>query len=159
MVKRQEVLRVVNLKKYFPLHRGLLSSIVSRSRATVRAVDGISFSVGKEEILGFVGESGCGKSTMSRAILRLIEPTSGQIHYDGIEVTSLSRGELKKVDLCRSFLEPNHLLLWDEPMNYIDLDSREEIEEVLLLEEPTMLFVEHDRAFVERVATAVLELG
>lgn len=96
-MKQQEVLRVVNLKKYFPLHRGLLSSIASRARGFVRAVDGISFSVGKEEILGFVGESGCGKSTMSRTILRLIEPTSGQIRYDDIEVTSLSRRELKSL--------------------------------------------------------------
>ena len=72
---------------------------------------------------------------------------------------TFSMGELKKVDLTRSFLRPHHLLLWDEPMNYIDLDSREDIEEVLLREQPTMLFVEHDRWFVEHIATAVLDLG
>jgi lincosamide and streptogramin A transport system ATP-binding/permease protein len=72
---------------------------------------------------------------------------------------TFSQGERKKVDLCRSFLDPAHLLLWDEPMNYIDLTSREQIEEVVLSFEPTMLFVEHDRWFVERTATAVIELG
>ena len=75
------------------------------------------------------------------------------------ELETFSMGELKKVDLTRSFLKPHHLLLWDEPMNYVDLDSREDIEEVILAEQPTMIFVEHDRWFVERIATAVLDLG
>ena len=72
---------------------------------------------------------------------------------------TFSQGERKKVDLCRSFLDAQHLLLWDEPMNYIDLMSREQIEEVILHYQPTMLFVEHDRWFIERVATGVVELG
>jgi lincosamide and streptogramin A transport system ATP-binding/permease protein len=72
---------------------------------------------------------------------------------------TFSQGELKKVDLCRSFLDPTHLLLWDEPMNYIDLMSREQIEAVVLKYEPTMLFVEHDRWFIDRIATGVVELG
>lgn len=71
---------------------------------------------------------------------------------------TFSRGERKKVDLCRSFLREGHLWLWDEPMNYIDLLSREQIEEVVLEYEPTMLFVEHDRRFVVNVATRVMEL-
>jgi lincosamide and streptogramin A transport system ATP-binding/permease protein len=72
---------------------------------------------------------------------------------------TFSMGERKKVDLCRSFLGPAHLLVWDEPMNYVDLDSREDVEEVILREEPTLLFVEHDRRFVERIATDVIELA
>lgn len=72
---------------------------------------------------------------------------------------TFSQGQRKKVDLCRSFLAPAHLLIWDEPLNYIDLSSRAMIEEVILEHQPTLLFVEHDRRFVERVATAVLELG
>lgn len=71
---------------------------------------------------------------------------------------TFSQGQRKKVDLCRSFLAPAHLLIWDEPLNYIDLSSRVMIEEVILEHQPTLLFVEHDRRFVERVATAVLEL-
>jgi lincosamide and streptogramin A transport system ATP-binding/permease protein len=72
---------------------------------------------------------------------------------------SYSQGQRKKVDLCRSFVDPGHLLIWDEPLNYIDLMSREQIEEAVLEYEPTMLFVEHDRHFVETVATEVVELG
>jgi len=71
---------------------------------------------------------------------------------------TFSQGERKKVDLCRSFLSPAHLLVWDEPMNYIDLASREQIEEVIADARPTMLFVEHDRRFVERMATRVVEM-
>jgi lincosamide and streptogramin A transport system ATP-binding/permease protein len=71
---------------------------------------------------------------------------------------TFSRGERKKVDLCRSFLREAHLWLWDEPLNYIDLLSREQIEEVVLEYEPTMLFVEHDRRFVDNIATSVIEL-
>lgn len=82
---------------------------------------------------------------------------SGEIFDRPLE--SFSFGERKKVDLCRSFLEPNDLLVWDEPVNYIDIESKEQIEEVILSECPTMLFVEHDRAFVERIATRIIDLN
>ena len=72
---------------------------------------------------------------------------------------TFSEGERKKVDLCRSFLDPAHLLIWDEPLNYIDLLSREQIEAVVLESAPTLLFVEHDQWFIETVATSVLDLG
>jgi len=92
----------------------------------------------------------------------LFRTTMGSLGVTGTifdrPLETFSMGERKKVDLCRSFLSPVHLLVWDEPMNYIDLDSREDIEDVLLREEPTMLFVEHDRRFVERIATKVVEL-
>jgi lincosamide and streptogramin A transport system ATP-binding/permease protein len=71
---------------------------------------------------------------------------------------TFSQGELKKVDLCRSFMSPAHLLLWDEPLNYVDVMSREQVEEVVLEFEPTLLFIEHDRQFVEQVATRVVEM-
>ncbi len=71
---------------------------------------------------------------------------------------TFSQGELKKVDLCRSFMHPAHLLLWDEPLNYVDIMSREQIEQVILTFEPTLLFIEHDRHFVERVATDIVEM-
>ncbi len=71
---------------------------------------------------------------------------------------TFSEGERKKVDLCRSFLAPHHLLLWDEPLNYLDIHSRQQIEEVLLEYTPSLIFVEHDRYFVDQVATQVIEL-
>lgn len=71
---------------------------------------------------------------------------------------SMSPGQRKKVELARSFLCPAHLLLWDEPLNFLDIDAREAIQEVVLQDTPTMVFVEHDAVFVDRVATATLEL-
>ncbi len=80
-------LEVRNLTKHFPIRKGLLA----RDVATVRAVDGISFSIGEAETLGLVGESGCGKSTVGKLILRLIEPTAGEISVSGTRIDGLSR--------------------------------------------------------------------
>ena len=74
-------------------------------------------------------------------------------------IEDLSDGQQKKVDLARAFLAKADLLLWDEPLNFIDIDAREQIEEVLLRDKPTVVFVEHDAAFVERVATQVVRLS
>ena len=81
------LLEVRDLKKYFPIRKGLLSRVVGH----VRAVDGVSFSVREGEVLGLVGESGCGKTTAGRCILRLIEPTSGSVRYQGREIVGLGR--------------------------------------------------------------------
>lgn len=86
-----EVLRVVGLKKYFPVRRGLLQSVAGH----VRAVDGVSFDIQAGETLCLVGESGCGKSTVGKTILRLQEPTAGQIWLGGTEVTTLSEEQMR----------------------------------------------------------------
>ena len=88
---RAAVLEVRGLKKHFPLRKGLLQ----RAAGTVFAVDGVSFSIFPGETLGLVGESGCGKSTVGRTILRLIEPTAGSICIDGRDITQLSKTELR----------------------------------------------------------------
>ncbi len=95
-MKNNEVLRVEDLKKYFPIRQGLAGLFSSRKAEYVRAVDGVSFTVREGENLGFVGESGCGKTTMGRVILRLTEPTSGKIYCEGIDITSLDRRNLKE---------------------------------------------------------------
>lgn len=88
----QPLLKVVNLKKHFPVRGGLFRRVV----ATVRAVDGVSFELASHRTLGLVGESGCGKSTLGRAVLRLHEPTSGEVFLEGIDICKLDPEALKK---------------------------------------------------------------
>jgi oligopeptide/dipeptide ABC transporter ATP-binding protein len=87
----EPVLEVRDLKKHFPVRTGLLQ----RAGGTVFAVDGVSFSIGEGETLALVGESGCGKSTVGRTVLRLIEPTAGEIRVGGRDITNLSKAELR----------------------------------------------------------------
>jgi len=89
------LLEVRDLKKYFPVQRSLLETILSRERRYVKAVDGISFSIEKGETLALIGESGCGKTTTGRLVLRLIEPTSGKILFDGKDIVKLRKNELR----------------------------------------------------------------
>ena len=83
---RQALLEVKDLKKHFPIHTG----VFSRVSGHVYAVDGVSFEIRRGETLGLVGESGCGKSTVGRTLLKLLEPTAGTIRVDGTDITHLS---------------------------------------------------------------------
>lgn len=89
----QPLIKVENLKKYFPIKGGLLGKDIGQ----VKAVDDVSFFINKGETLGIVGESGCGKSTTGRTILRLLEPTEGKIYFEGRDITKLSSNEMRKV--------------------------------------------------------------
>lgn len=98
------LLDVKNLKKYFPIKRGLFSKTVGY----VKAVDDVSFTINKGETLGLVGESGCGKTTIGRTILRLIEPTGGQVSFMGQDVTEMDEKDLKRIrkDMQIIFQDP-----------------------------------------------------
>jgi oligopeptide transport system ATP-binding protein len=85
------LLEVKDLKTYFPVHAGVLQ----RPVAWVKAVDGVSFAINEGETVGLVGESGCGKTTLGRTLLRLIEPTDGEIWFDGEDITNVDGPELK----------------------------------------------------------------
>jgi len=100
----QDLIQVEKLVKYFPVRAGVLQRIVD----WVKAVDGVSFTIRKGEVLGLVGESGCGKTTIGRSILRLIEPTSGSVHYDGVDILSLEASKLKTIrrDIQIIFQDP-----------------------------------------------------
>ena len=136
------VLRVRDLKVHFPVRRGLLQRQVD----TVRAVDGVSFEVARGTTLGLVGESGTGKSTTERAVLRLVEPTSGTVEICGEDVTRLSAREMRKV-------RPRAQMVFQDP--YASLDPRRTLFDTIA--EPLFL---HDRVKGEREALAeVVELS
>jgi peptide/nickel transport system ATP-binding protein/oligopeptide transport system ATP-binding protein len=88
-----DLIRVTNLTKYFPVRGGVLQRVV----AQVKAVENVSFAVKEGETLGLVGESGCGKTTVGRTMLRLTEPTSGKVEFGGVDVFSLRGDELKAI--------------------------------------------------------------
>ena len=91
--KSDVILEVSNLKKYFPIKGGFFNRVVGN----VKAVDGISFQIKRGTTMGLVGESGCGKSTIGRTILRLLPKTDGTIMFEGQDVSALSREELRKM--------------------------------------------------------------
>jgi peptide/nickel transport system ATP-binding protein/oligopeptide transport system ATP-binding protein len=91
MTDAPALLEVSNLVKHYPVRSG----VFRRAIGTVHAVDGVSFTLGTGETLGLVGESGCGKSTVARSILRLVEPTSGSIRINGLDITHLRKAELR----------------------------------------------------------------
>src|SRR6478752_3524410 len=101
----EPLLTVENLEKHFPITRGI---IFQKEIGRVRAVDGVSFSVNKGETLGVVGESGCGKSTMARCVMRLLNPTGGKITFDGQDITAIKGNDLFKVrrEMMMVFQDP-----------------------------------------------------
>lgn len=112
------ILEVKNLVKYFPITGGLFGKEVAR----VHAVDGVSFSLQQGQTLGFVGESGCGKSTLGRTILKLNEPTSGQILFAGEDITHLSQRKLRPI---RKQMQ----MIFQDP--FASLNPRMSVEEIL----------------------------
>src|ERR1700694_4373182 len=91
MTETRTLVGVLDLKMHYPVRSGILR----RAVGTVHAVDGVSFTLGVGETLGLVGESGCGKSTVARSILRLVEPTGGSIRLNGRDITHLGKAELR----------------------------------------------------------------
>jgi peptide/nickel transport system ATP-binding protein/oligopeptide transport system ATP-binding protein len=131
------VLEVRDLKMHFPIKEGLRRKTVGY----VYAVDGVSFEVGPTETLGLVGESGCGKSTTARAIIRLVEPTDGVVNFEGKDLTKLDRKELRPV-------RRNLQIVFQDP--YASLNPRMTVREIIA--EPLRIHGLYDDGGVDRVA-------
>jgi ABC-type oligopeptide transport system ATPase subunit len=114
----EELIKVQALTKYFPIRGGLLSRVIGH----VKAVDGVSFRVVKGETLGLVGESGCGKTTAGKTILRLIEPTSGEILYKQQDITKLTKGEFRKI-------RKNMQMVFQDP--FLSLNPRMSVRQIV----------------------------
>ncbi len=126
------LLTVQNLQQHFPVRGGVLR----RALASCKAVDGVSFTLGEGETLGLVGESGCGKTTLGKAVVRLLKPTSGSIEFEGIDITRAGMGELRPLrrhmqmifqDPAES-LNPRHTVrdILEEPFIVQKLGAKEE---------------------------------
>lgn len=96
MMSNDLIMDIKELKKYYPINRGFFQSIFSKEEFYVHAVDGISLSIKAGETFGLVGESGCGKTTTGLLLLKLIEPSSGSIFFQGVDIATLSERELKE---------------------------------------------------------------
>lgn len=139
------LLKVEGLKKYFPIQRGVFKQTVGH----VKAVDGISFEVKRGETLGVVGESGCGKSTMGRSILRLLEPTEGVVEFEGKDVISMSKQTMRA-------MRREMQIVFQDP--YASLNPRYSIAQTLM--EPMVIHKLHTPSSrMERVRTLLERVG
>ncbi|RXT06549.1 ABC transporter ATP-binding protein [Ammoniphilus sp. CFH 90114] len=142
----QTLLSVDHLKTYFPTGKGLFQ----RNKGFIKAVDDISFQVNRGETLGIVGESGCGKSTMGRSILRLIEPSAGSVKFNGIEVTHLNQNELRKL---RSKMQ----IVFQDP--YASLNPQMTVGSILNEALITHHIGETDQERKEKIAELLMTVG
>ena len=136
------LLEVVNLKKYFPIRRGLLGRIVGY----VKAVDNVSFNIGVNEVYSLVGESGSGKTTVARCILRLYEPTSGRILFEGKDITKLKGKDLKDYRKKVQAVFQNPFLSLNPRMRIVDIVA-----------EPLLAHMKISKNEARKIATELLE--
>ena len=143
----EEILRVEDLKVHFPLTKGV---VIRRQVGTIKAVDGVSFSLRRGDTLGLVGESGCGKSTTGLAVLRMLTPTAGRILFEGLDITSHDAGTMRTM---RRHMQ----MVYQDP--YGSLNPRMTVRSIV--GEPLRIhgLASDDKAYRERVASLIAMVG
>jgi len=139
------LLEVKDLEKHFPITKG---AVIPRKTGAVKAVDGVSFKVEQGETLGLVGESGCGKSTTGRTILKLTEPTGGRIYFDGQDITHLKGNKLRR-------LRQDMQLIFQDP--FASLNPRMTVEQIIA--EPLKVFGVHGEERRKRISHLLEVVG
>ena len=142
-IEIKELLKVEELKKYFPVRGG----IFARTKGWVRAVDGVDFHICEGETMGVVGESGCGKTTLGRTILRLVEPTEGKIIFKGKDIVKLRKGEMRT-------LRKDMQIVFQDP--YWSLNPRMLVKDII--SEPLETHLKLEKAETKERVSELLEL-
>jgi peptide/nickel transport system ATP-binding protein len=144
---RDSIVEAKDLKKYYNVRSGVTDRLMGREKLWVRAVDNVTFSVGRNETLGLVGESGSGKTTLGRTVLMLQRPTAGQVLFDGKDITKLKGEHLRKI-------RRDMQIVFQNPMS--SLDPRQRLKNIVL--EPLMAFKEsRNQAEIRSLLSAALK--
>ncbi|MGF3572885.1 MAG: ABC transporter ATP-binding protein [Candidatus Bathyarchaeia archaeon] len=146
----ETVLKITNLRKWYPVRLGFFRSLMGKDQLYVKAVDDVSFDIKKEEIFGLAGESGSGKTTTGRCILKLIEPTSGKILFKNIDISLLKSNEMKK------FRQQMQMIFQDP---YESLDPRMTIEDIVAEPLRVLNITASADEMINRVKKVLFEVG